>query len=282
MPNKSTKQKTLSPSTLETVDFALYNWLNEKLVIYTDSNEGRRKVPIIWITAERAFQVKDNKELREIDSQSIIYPAMVVERTSVSKTNANERVIPGNIFPQMDRKRGAFPLYRRVVKDKTQNFQNAEAKRYTNQNQETFKLPFESNAVVYETLYTGYPVFLNMNYTIKIRTDYIQQLNEVLLPFQRFTGGINQFLVEYENHKFEAFIEDDYTISSNASNLGGEEKKFDAQIKIRVLGYITADGINQDTPFVVSRESPAKIRFTRERVMLGEKNSNNDDGFFRQ
>ena len=61
MPNKSTKQKTLSPSTLETVDFALYNWLNEKLDIYTDSNEGRRKVPIIWITAERAFQVKDDK-----------------------------------------------------------------------------------------------------------------------------------------------------------------------------------------------------------------------------
>jgi len=282
MPNKSTKQKTLSPSTLETVDFALYNWLNEKLDIYTDSNEGRRKVPIIWITAERAFQVKDNKELREIDSQAIIYPAMVVERTSVSKTSANERVIPGNIFPQMDRKRGAFPLYRRVVKDKTQNFQNAVAKKYTNQTQNTFKLPFESSEVVYETLYTGYPVFLNMNYTIKIRTDYIQQLNEVLSPFQRFTGGINQFLVEHENHKYEAFIEDDYSISSNTSNLGGEEKKFDAQIKIKVLGYITADGINQNTPYVVSREAPAKIRFTRERSMLGEKNPNNDDGFFRQ
>ena len=282
MPNKSTKQKTLSPSTLETVDFALYNWLNEKLDIYTDSNEGRRKVPIIWITAERAFQVKDNKELREIDSQAIIYPAMVVERTSVSKTSANERVIPGNIFPQMDRKRGAFPLYRRVVKDKTQNFQNAAAKRFTNQTQNTFKLPFESNEVVYETLYTGYPVFLNMNYTIKIRTIYIQQLNEILLPFQRFTGGINQFLVEHENHKYEAFIEDDYSISSNASNLGGEEKKFDAEIKIKVLGYVTADGINQDTPYVVSRESPAKIRFTRERSMLSEKNPNNDDGFFRQ
>ena len=282
MPNKSTKQKTLSPSTLETIDFALYNWLNEKLDIYTDSNEGRRKVPIIWITAERAFQVKNDKELREIDSQSIIYPAMVVERNSVSKTTADQRVIPGNIFPQMDRKRGAFPLYRRVVKDKTQNFQNAAAKRFTNQTQNTFKLPFESNEVVYETLYTGYPVFLNMNYTIKIRTIYIQQLNEILLPFQRFTGGINQFLVKHENHKYEAFIEDDYSISSNASNLGGEEKKFDAEIKIKVLGYVTADGINQDTPYVVSRESPAKIRFTRERSMLSEKNPNNDDGFFRQ
>ena len=282
MPNKSTKQKSINPSTLETVDFALYNWLNERLDIYTDSNEGRRKVPIIWITAERAFQVKNDKELREIDSQSIIYPAMVVERTSVSKTNANERIIPGNIFPQMDRKRGAFPLYRRVVKDKTQNFQNAQAKRYTNQTQDTFKLPFESNEVVYETLYTGYPVFLNMNYTIRVRTIYIQQLNEILLPFQRFTGGINQFLVEYKNHKFEAFIEDDYSIESNSSNLGGDEKKFDAQIKIKVLGYITADGINQDTPFVVGRESAAKVRFTRERAMLQEKNPNNDDGFFRQ
>jgi len=281
MPNKSTKQKALNPSTLETVDFALYNWLNETLDIYTDSNEGRRKVPIIWITAERAFQVKNDKELREIDSQSIIYPAMVIERTSVSKTNANERIIPGNIFPQMDRKRGAFPLYRRIVKDKTQNFQNAQAKRFTNQTQETFKLPFESNEVVYETLYTGYPVFLNMNYVIKIRTDYIQQLNEVLLPFQRFTGGINQFLVYHENHRYEAFIEDDYSIESNSSNLGGEEKKFDAQIKIKVLGYITSDGINQNTPYVVSRESPAKVRFTRERSMLGEKNPNNKDGFFR-
>ena len=196
--------------------------------------------------------------------------------------NANERIIPGNIFPQMDRKRGAFPLYRRVVKDKTQNFQNAQAKRYTNQTQNTFKLPFESNEVVYETLYTGYPVFLNMNYTIRVRTIYIQQLNEILLPFQRFTGGINQFLVEYKNHKFEAFIEDDYSIESNSSNLGGDEKKFDAQIKIKVLGYITADGINQDTPFVVGRESAAKVRFTRERAMLQEKNPNNDDGFFRQ
>ena len=282
MPNKSTKQKSINPSTLETIDFALYNWINDTLDIYTDSNDGRRKVPIIWITAERAFQVKNDKELREIDSQSIIYPAMVVERTSVSKTNANERVVPGNIFPQMDRKRGAFPLYRRVVKDKTQNFQNAEAKRYTNQKQNTFKLPYESTEVVYETLYTGYPVFLNMDYTIKIRTIYIQQLNEILLPFQRFTGGINQFLVEYENHKFEAFIEDNYAIESNASSLGGDEKKFDAQIKIKVLGYVTADGINQDTPFVISRESPAKIRFTRERALLGDKNPNNDDGFFRQ
>ena len=59
--NKTTAQKTLVPSSLETIDFALYRWLNETLDLYTDSNQGMRKVPIIWITAERAFQVKNNK-----------------------------------------------------------------------------------------------------------------------------------------------------------------------------------------------------------------------------
>jgi hypothetical protein len=281
MPPKTTPPVALNPSTMETVDFALFNWLNETLDLYTDSNEGRRKVPIIWITAERAFQVKNNKELREIDSESIIFPAMVIERTGVAKTTADKRIIPGNIFPQNDYRRGAFPLYRRVVRDKTQNFQNTVAKNYTNGAQETFKLPFASSEVVYETLYTGYPVFLDMGYTIKIRTPYIQQLNQILSPFQRYTGGINQFLVSHDHHKYEAFIEDDYSITSNSSNLSAEEKKFDAAIKIKVLGYITSDGINQKTPFVISRESPAKIRFTRERVMVGDKNEKTDDGFFR-
>ena len=130
MPNKSTKQKTLA-STLETVDFALYNWLMKSLT----STQILMKVVERFQSfglPQKSFSSKDNKELREIDSQAIIYPAMVVEELSF-KTNANERVIPGNIFPQMDRKKG-FPLYRRVVKDKTQNFQNAEAKKYTNQN----------------------------------------------------------------------------------------------------------------------------------------------------
>jgi len=281
MPPKTTPPVALNPSTMETVDFALYNWLNETLDLYTDSNEGRRKVPIIWITAERAFQIKNNKELREINSESIIYPAMVIERTTVAKTTSDKRIIPGNIFPQNDHKRGAFPLYRRIVKDKTQNFQNTVAKAYTNDTQDTFKLPFKSNKIVYETLYTGYPVFLDMSYSIKIRTPYIQQLNEILSPFQRYTGGINQFLVNHDHHKYEAFIEDNYSIASNSSNLSAEEKKFDAEIKIKVLGYITSDGLNQNTPFVISRESPATIRFTRERVMVGDKNEKTDKGFFR-
>jgi|10_taG_2_1085330.scaffolds.fasta_scaffold01392_5 hypothetical protein len=286
MENKTTPEKTLSPSSLETIDFAFYNWLNETLDLYTDSNDGMRKVPIIWITAERAFQVKNNKELREIDSQAIIYPAMIIERTSVAKTDVNERVIPGNLFPirlfKDDAKRGAFPISRKIVKDKSRNFKNAESKRLFNQN--NFKYPEGVTGVppVYETLYIPYPVFLNVNYSIKIRTQYLQQLNQMVQPFQTYTGGINQFLVNYEHHTYEAFIEPDYGISSNSTNLGEDEKRFDSEIKIKVLGYVTTNDVNQNTPVVVKREGPVKIRFTRERVMLEDINEAIKNGFYRE
>ena len=223
--NKTTAQITLVPSSLETIDFALYRWLNETLDLYTDSNQGMRKVPIIWITAERAFQVKNNKELREVDSQAIVYPAMTIERTTVNKTSADERVIPGNIFPikmfKEDIRGGAFKLSRRIVKDKSRNFKNAESKRLFNQ--KNFKYPEGVKGVppVYETLYIPYPVFLNI-------------------------------------------------------------KRFDSEIKIKVLGYVTSKSVNQDTPVVAKREGPVKIRFTRERVMTEDVNEKIKNGCYRE
>jgi len=286
MQDKSTPDKVMSPSSLETIDSALYNWLNDTLNLYTDSNEGMRKVPVIWISAERAFQVKNNKELRELDSQSIIYPAMIVERTSISKTSVDERAIPGNIFPirmfEGDVKAGAYPISRKIVKDKSRNFKNAESKRLFNQN--NFKYPEGVDGVgpVYETLYIPYPVFLDVNYSIKARTNYLQQLNQILQPFQTYTGGINQFLVNHEKHVYEAFIESDYSVGSNSTALGEEEKRFDSEIKVKVLGYVTSNSVNQDTPVVVKREGPVLIRFTRERVVTGDINETIKNGFYRE
>ena len=55
----------LMPSTLETIDTAFYNWVNETLDISATSNRGWNKVPLIWVSAERSFQVKNDKDLRD-------------------------------------------------------------------------------------------------------------------------------------------------------------------------------------------------------------------------
>lgn len=54
---------SFSPSTLETVDYAIYDYLSDTLSLKTSTNEGTKKVPIVWASAERAFQIKITKNL---------------------------------------------------------------------------------------------------------------------------------------------------------------------------------------------------------------------------
>ena len=43
------------PSTIETVDMAMFEWLNEEMDLHTTTNRGFKKVPVIWVFAERAY-----------------------------------------------------------------------------------------------------------------------------------------------------------------------------------------------------------------------------------
>ncbi len=59
-----TREITLEPSTIETIDFAIYNLINEGFDLHTSTNTGFKKVPVLWISPERAFNSKD-KEIRD-------------------------------------------------------------------------------------------------------------------------------------------------------------------------------------------------------------------------
>ena len=65
MPNNT--ENYIMPSTLENIDSALYEWVNETLNIHATSNNGWSKVPVIWGNAERAFMVKNYKDKRDND-----------------------------------------------------------------------------------------------------------------------------------------------------------------------------------------------------------------------
>ena len=52
------------PSTIETIDYAMHDFLDKALNLHTTTNKGWKKVPIIWTSAERSFQIKHSKELR--------------------------------------------------------------------------------------------------------------------------------------------------------------------------------------------------------------------------
>jgi len=294
MPSK--REKILMPSNLETVDAALYEWINEELGIHATTNEGWKKVPTIWASAERAFQSKRNKDERD-DDGTLVMPIITIERTGMVKDLANKGVLGVNIFANRDYRGGTLQISRRIQQEKTSNFSNADSKRKTGAHsttsdpsvghgQENFRRRGEEQTAVYEILSIPYPVYLNITYSINLRSEYQQQMNEMVSPFMSRLGGINSFMLRKDGHKYEVFIQPDFSIENNVSSLNADERTYQTKVEMKVLGYIIGEGKNQITPKVVIRETQARFKLARERTILEDEveqisNKSSKERFYR-
>jgi hypothetical protein len=263
------KEISIMPSTIETIDFAVNDWINETLDIYCTTNEGWKKVPIIWSMPERAFQVKDNKDLRN-SKNTFTLPVLTIERTSLIKDPTMKGVAWSHIPQINDPRGGAITVARRIQQDKTRNFANADSQRRFGQQ----NFPFQNNKVVYETLTMPVPTYVVANYVVTVHTEYQQQMNEIFTPFITTTGQINNFFIHRDGHKFEGFIENDFTLDNNLSNLGEEERKFQTIINLKILGYLLGAGKNDNRPKISIRENAVEVRIPRERVIMGDEREN--------
>ena len=262
------KVETLRPSTFETIDASVLEWVSNVLDIYATTNEGWKKVPVVWMTAERAFQVKHKKETRSKDSEALVFPMMTIERSNVDKTDVSKRPMPGNVFPVDDYRKGSITVSRRINQKKTKNFANADRLK-SPVNQLNFPTP-KNEKIVYESYSIPMPTYYDIVYSINLRADYQQQMNEMMTPFMTHAGGINQIIIEKDGYTYEAFIEDSYSIDNNMSSLAEEEKKYETTVKLWVLGFIVGSGENQATPKKVIRENRVQVRFRREAVIVGD------------
>jgi len=52
----------LQPSSLETIDVGLFKYVDENLNLHTKTNKGFEKVAVIWLGAERSYQIKNNTQ----------------------------------------------------------------------------------------------------------------------------------------------------------------------------------------------------------------------------
>lgn len=268
----------IAPSSIETIDRAMYKWVNEELDLHSTTNKGWKKTPVLWVTPERSFQIKDNKDLRDA-SGALIFPLITVERTGVAKDPTRKGTAWANIPAVNDHKRGSITVARRIKQDKTANYANAKSNQ--NYNQLNFKTKKKNTAPVYETVTMPMPVYINCSYKISIKTEYQQQMNELVQPFITTTGGINHFIMEHENHRYEGFIDQDFSQENSVSSLDEGERYYITNITINALGSIIGDGTNQKTPNYVVRESAVEFKIQRERVILADENPFDDDGKYR-
>lgn len=262
----STEHTTMTPSTIETIDYSIYEWINKELDIRTMTNKGFQKVPVKWTAGERSWQVKKDSNLRDKDG-TLILPAISIERIAVRKDLNKKGSIWADLPPIDDKKGGTIIISRKVKQDKTSDHTNAYSKKKTGQI--NFKTK-RKNKTVYETLTVPLPVYIEAEYKISIKTEYQQQMNEIVQPFVTRTRGNNMQRVSYNDHTYTAFIDDDYTSNNTTSNMTSDERVFVTEISIRVLGHLIGDGVNQNTPIITKRESVVEVKIPSERIILEE------------
>jgi len=279
MADEYLKEETFSPSSIETIDGSLLKLFKEDLKIFCTTPDGWKRVPVIWTSAERNFQIKENKDLRDSNG-TLIKPVITVERASVNKDISKRGFIHGNIPDINDAKGGTITVARKINQDKTANFANADSKKIYGK--DNFRTRNPSGKTVYETVTIPLPNYIEIQYRVTLYSEYQQQINEMLSPIMLAGGSVNYLLIKSEDgqHSYETFIEGNFSDQNNASNLGSEERNFQTEVNIRVLGYIIGAGPNQERPRIVRRQNFVDVKIPRERVITEDINEFIRKGFY--
>jgi|TARA_R110000824_G_scaffold175278_3_gene353604 hypothetical protein len=270
------KEVVFMPSTLETIDTALFDYIDKGLDIHTKTNKGWKKAPVIWVSAERAFQIKNNKELRDSNG-NLNLPLVTIERTSVVKDPNFKGAFQAHQPQGPGLKRTVVAAARRIQQEKTSNFANADAKRLSGDitrtdgvgiNQSNYAR--ENKKIVTQTIMMPLPNYVTIQYSVVLRAEYLQQVNDMVQPLITRTGNINNFFIKKDGHKFEGFIQNDFGQNNNVANLGEEERTYETKVDIKILGYLMGEGPNDERPKLSIEENFVEVKIPRERVIAGD------------
>lgn len=251
-------------SSIETIDMAVTSWMKEDLNLSAKTNSGYAEVPIFWQAPERSFQIKSEKSLRD-SSGALVLPVVGIERTGIVKDPQNKGSYQANIFSKYsDGRTGRMVIARRIKQDKTRNFAVATGTRTNTDGKLQNYFPRVNKKVVIQSLSIPIPVYVNVEYKIVIKTEYQEQMNQLIQPFMTRTGQINSFLMRRNGHIYEAFIDQNFAHNNNVGDLGEDIRMFETTINLRILGYLIGDGENDDRPLVELEESVVEVTFPRE------------------
>tara|TARA_Y100000592_G_scaffold56450_1_gene88695 strand:- start:8526 stop:9413 length:888 start_codon:yes stop_codon:yes gene_type:complete len=267
----SLKEIGILASRIEDIDYAITSWLKEDLDLSTITNEGYKRVPVLWQTPERAFQIKNNHDLRHpVDDGGgvITLPVISIERTAITKDPTQKGSFQAHLYSDKRNGRtGRMTIAKRIKQDKTRNFAVVGNTRTNTDGTRQKYFPRVNKKVVIETLSIPIPVYVNLDYKIVVKTEYQQQMNDLTQPFMTRTGQINSFVMRRNGHLYEAFIDQGFNQNNNVANLGEDERQFTSEITIKVLGYLIGEGNSDDRPIVTREESIVEIAFPRETVV---------------
>ena len=276
----------LKPSTLENIDTALFRFLDEVLNLHSEGTSGVKKVPVVFASAERSFLSKRSAEGRDNDG-TMNLPMISIERTTVSKDLNKSTAYYGPTPFFIDSIHGSYiRINKRIVEDKTNNFavadniKNSNGVRRTPNGQAHY--PSDNKKIVTVSFYVPRPVSINVNYNIAIKTNYIQQMNNLVVPFINIGDYAKMVKISNDGHFYEAFFDGTFATTNTVSNMTTSERTYQTNITVGVIGYLIGEGENQIRAKVIKRENAVELKIPREKVIIGDVQQLPDSsGFYR-
>lgn len=262
--NKDENQKQtfqINPSTLETIDRAFVEWV-ENLGIHAQQSSGWKPVNVIWLGKERAFQNKDADENRDVNNV-LEFPAIAVRRAGKQKSLSEKGVVYADIPSERDTG-GHIEVGSVVNQKKTDNFQRAQNYRKGLK----YQTPKENRKVVRKTAYMPQVIYVKINYAIKLISQYQQQMNQMTEEFMNDTGAVNYFTISKDNHTYEAFMQEDFSEDGNIGNYLEEERKFISEFNVDVLGHLIGSDGNEDEAYITVIENAVDVQID-EQIVTG-------------
>ena len=123
---------------------------------------------------------------------------------------------PAMLQKEYDVQGGSIVVARKVQQKKTSEFANADSKRRANRTVKPNFVRKKNEKVVYETVSIPQPVYIYTSYTITLRTQYQQQMNDLIQPYITRPGNVNNISLTRDGHFYEAFIDTSFTTDSVA------------------------------------------------------------------
>ena len=271
------KDIDFQPAVVETHDYALFNYLDVECNFHVNSNKGWRKVPVIWVGAERAFQVKERKEIRDSGGM-LVLPLIAIERMSITKDPTRKGMMPANIRDNPDEQGGSITIARRIKQDKTAIARNAATKRkwsgdeYDGDGQRPtmssrFKTQKQDGKVIYETITMPMPSRILIEYKLSVQTDFHTQMNEILQAIHAKLKNHKEFFINHDGHRFTAFL-DDFSFNNNLATLEEEDRVLRTDMTIKVEGYLIGGGPNDPKPKYARRQNAVHIAIPQEGILV--------------
>jgi|10_taG_2_1085330.scaffolds.fasta_scaffold01407_2 hypothetical protein len=249
------KEQPFVESSIETMDTAVFNYVDTQLNLYTTRNGESEKVPVLWSSAERAYQIKKNKELRD-NRETLIYPLITVYRESIAKDIDGFPFTPGN---------NSFAIARRIMPFNTRKFANATAKKRFKVSNEKF----DNKKVVYETLYSENVTAVVAKYNILIRTSYLTDMNQILNGFLT-ANNYRDIKVENEGHAYYMTFPNEFSFDKVSETLDSGERYFDTSFIITTRGALFPRPENIEDAVLKTSQNAVIIKFNKERTIVGE------------